>query len=227
MSDQGPIDPNHPAGPSAPPPAATPAEPQSPQQPPVAPPPPPYESTPQQSAPYPPGPTATGRPGEPGPAQPGELWQPTYGGTYQPGPSGPDTPLGKPYYGASFGVAVARYWKSYALFSGRASRSEYWWPYLVNAIVVAVFFWGLYVPGLAAASNGGSPALAIIGGVVSGVYLLVTVIPTYAIIWRRLHDVNIPGPWGLFVLLSTLGFIWSIVIGCLSPRPFGERFDRN
>ena len=218
MSDQTPLDPNRPPVPPVPPPAPS-GDALPPQQP-VAPPPPP--SAPQYQAP----PQPAQYPSAP-PAGDYQAGQPTYGGAYQPAPSGPDTPLGKPYYGASFGTAVARYWKSYALFSGRASRSEYWWPYLVNAIVSAVLFGALYAPGLASASNGGSPALAIIGGVLGAIYSLGTIVPTYAIIWRRLHDVNIPGPWGLFVLLSTLGFIWSIVIGCLAPRPYGERFDRN
>ena len=36
-------------------------------------------------------------------------------------------PLELPYYGISFGGAIARGFKKYATFAGRASRSEYWW----------------------------------------------------------------------------------------------------
>ena len=58
----------------------------------------------------------------------------------------PSQPLGAtdprdltlPLYGATFGQAVARFFRSYARFSGRASRSEYWWVQLA-VVTVAIF----------------------------------------------------------------------------------------
>ena len=52
-----------------------------------------------------------------------------------PGSSTPQDPLDLPRYGAGFGEAVKRYFKKYATFSGRASRSEYWWIAVFNALV--------------------------------------------------------------------------------------------
>jgi hypothetical protein len=49
------------------------------------------------------------------------------------------TPLSAPVYGASLGVAFSRFWRKYATFSGRASRSEYWWWVLIAVIVAVVF----------------------------------------------------------------------------------------
>ncbi|MDQ1077378.1 hypothetical protein QE388_003587 [Microbacterium sp. SORGH_AS 969] len=46
--------------------------------------------------------------------------------------------LDQPYYGAPFGAAVRRIFKKYATFTGRASRSEYWWWILANGLVVLV-----------------------------------------------------------------------------------------
>jgi uncharacterized membrane protein YhaH (DUF805 family) len=43
-----------------------------------------------------------------------------------------------PHYGISFGGAIARGFKKYATFAGRASRSEYWWWYLFTFIVYLV-----------------------------------------------------------------------------------------
>jgi hypothetical protein len=47
----------------------------------------------------------------------------------QPYPTKPaynaEPPLWAPYYGAPFPAAVQRFFKKYATFSGRASRSEY------------------------------------------------------------------------------------------------------
>ena len=52
--------------------------------------------------------------------------------SYQPQPSGavssaPPPPLELPHYGIGFVDAVKRAFKKYATFTGRASRSEYWW----------------------------------------------------------------------------------------------------
>ena len=35
--------------------------------------------------------------------------------------------LSRPLYGANFGQAVGRFFRKYATFTGRASRSEFWW----------------------------------------------------------------------------------------------------
>ena len=43
--------------------------------------------------------------------------------------------LARPYYGASFGIAVRRFLRKYISFSGRASRSEFWWAYLFQLLV--------------------------------------------------------------------------------------------
>ena len=52
--------------------------------------------------------------------------------SYQPYPSGTaqlssPPPLDLPHYGIGFVDAVKRGFKKYATFTGRASRSEYWW----------------------------------------------------------------------------------------------------
>ena len=55
--------------------------------------------------------------------------------TAPPAPPTGETPLWAPLYGASLPQAVRRFFAKYADFSGRASRSEYWWWYLVTVIV--------------------------------------------------------------------------------------------
>src|ERR1700712_3930150 len=52
-------------------------------------------------------------------------------------PAGP-VPLWAPYYGAPIGVAITRFFTKYADFTGRASRSEYWWWALVSFLVGVV-----------------------------------------------------------------------------------------
>jgi len=43
--------------------------------------------------------------------------------------------LDLPFYGASFGASVRRFFRKYAVFTGRASRSEFWWAMLFQYIV--------------------------------------------------------------------------------------------
>src|SRR6218665_2902761 len=50
--------------------------------------------------------------------------------------AGAATPLWAPLYGATMRQAWTRFWKKYATFSGRASRSEFWFAYLWISILV-------------------------------------------------------------------------------------------
>lgn len=114
--------------------------------------------------------------------------------TFNQNPVGP-VPLDKPYYGCSFQEAFIRYWKKYIVFSGRASRSEFWWWMLAA--------WGIsFVLGiLNSASNDHLSFLSTLWG-------LATLIPNIALTVRRLHDINKPTWWvAVFYGGAVLGFI--------------------
>jgi uncharacterized membrane protein YhaH (DUF805 family) len=140
---------------------------------------------------------------------------------YQGAASGP-VPLWAPLYGASFGEAVARFFMKYATFSGRASRSEYWWWALVSGIVSGVT--NLLM--LAGRSSGGKlGAVYFVGLALAGIWLLATFIPSLALLVRRLHDSNRSG-W--MVLLSFVPFIGGLVLLVFTlqdSKPEGQRFD--
>lgn len=138
-------------------------------------------------------------------------------------------PLNQPLYGASFGQAVSRFFKKYATFSGRASRSEYWW--------VQLFLWLIsIVPGILiaagsadAASNGQyvtSNALGVIGLVLAFLIAIATVIPTLALTWRRLHDANLSGWFYLLILVPGVGGLIIFILSLLPSNPAGARFDQ-
>ena len=62
--------------------------------------------------------------------------------SYQPQPFIPQEagtpPLEMPHYGISFGGAIARGFKKYATFTGRASRSEFWrFGLFTNLVAIA------------------------------------------------------------------------------------------
>lgn len=148
-----------------------------------------------------------------------------------------EVPLSQPLYGASIGQAVRRFWKKYATFTGRASRAEFWWWYLVSTLVsvvlnainrlfagpqpvapVAQEQLGSYFSEVMAYSFRSS-ALALVWGVV-------TLVGMIALSTRRLHDTNRSGWWYLLVFIPIIGAIVLIVFWASAPKPEGQRYDR-
>jgi uncharacterized membrane protein YhaH (DUF805 family) len=89
--------------------------------------------------------------------------------------------------------------KKYAVFSGRATRSEYWFFVIINSLVFVALsgiagtpgtFWRVGETADFAAAHGAAAA-----------YWLVGFIPQYAVSVRRLHDTGRSGRWILIALL--------------------------
>ncbi|HEY4269263.1 MAG TPA: DUF805 domain-containing protein [Galbitalea sp.] len=146
-------------------------------------------------------------------------------------PQSTEVPLSAPYYGAPFGVAFSRFWKKYATFSGRASRAEYWWWALVEAIIGIVF----EVVGLASGTIGAAPGangtMTLGPGfpiyvTITSLWGLATIVPTLALTWRRLHDTNRSGGFFFLSLIPFVGPIIVFVFTLLPADPGGARFDR-
>jgi uncharacterized membrane protein YhaH (DUF805 family) len=138
-------------------------------------------------------------------------------------------PLSQPLYGASFGQAISRFFKKYATFTGRASRSEYWWWFLANVIVGAVLSalaLGTGAPHLDAATNTVVfGAGYVIFSVIAGIWGLAVLVPNLAVVWRRLHDTNKSGGFFFLALIPFVGGIILIVLLALDTNPAGARFD--
>jgi uncharacterized membrane protein YhaH (DUF805 family) len=131
-----------------------------------------------------------------------------------------DVPLWAPLYGASAPDAVIRFFKKYATFSGRASRSEYWWMILVNGVVSNLFYLLAVLAGINDADVGSVIALGLLGA-----WLLATILPGVALIVRRLHDANLSGWMALLGLIPLAGGIILLVFVLMGPKPEGQRFD--
>ena len=137
-------------------------------------------------------------------------------------------PLDAPLRGASFGQAFTRFFKKYATFHGRASRSEFWWWFLANAVIGGILYGLVYTVG--------NPMMINESGVPTPVYspilipytlwTLATFIPWLALSWRRLHDTNRSGAWWFIGLIPFVGGIILLVFFLLPPDPAGSRFDR-
>ncbi|WZH36905.1 MAG: DUF805 domain-containing protein [Microbacterium enclense] len=138
--------------------------------------------------------------------------------------------LDQPYYGAPFGVAVRRFFKKYATFSGRASRSEYWWWVLASAIVTFVLQLLIALTGAARMRPDGTfeveGGFGVIFVVLLAIWGLVTIVPYIALLVRRLHDTNRSGFWVFIYFVPLAGPIILFVFTLLSSKPEGARFDR-
>jgi uncharacterized membrane protein YhaH (DUF805 family) len=145
-------------------------------------------------------------------------------GTPQAGYGPGAVPLQAPLYGATIGQAFTRFWKKYATFSGRASRSEFWWWALIGFIISSV----LSSIGLAIAGGDMTTVENMTSGsrnALSGLWGLVTLIPSLALGVRRLHDTNRSGWWLLIALVPVVGVIVLIVFYASSSNPAGARYD--
>ena len=132
----------------------------------------------------------------------------------------------------SFPDAVKMFFSRYVDFQGRSTRAEYWWVYLFNMIVFAVWavlFFGL--GGINMRTEEVSPLGFILIALIA-IYALAIIIPGIALFVRRLHDINQTG-WiylGLVVanfvpVLNFIAGIAMIVIACIpgtkGPNKYG------
>ncbi|WP_343613102.1 DUF805 domain-containing protein [Novosphingobium sp.] len=115
-------------------------------------------------------------------------------------------------------------YKRYFDFAGRSQRKEYWMFVLLGVIVQLVLDGGLggsysVLLGFRSTPNFAATAL-------SGLFGLVSIIPSLAVGIRRLHDTDRSGWWlliGLIPLVGTLILLYFVVSdGTPGPNRFGE-----
>ena len=111
----------------------------------------------------------------------------------------------------SFGEAVNRGLNNYCNFSGRASRSEFWWFQLfmlvvscVAGVVGAIFGkYGTWIP-------------SAVG--------LAFLLPCFGLMFRRLHDIGKSGWWWLLSFIPLVGGIILIVWYCKESEPTANQY---
>lgn len=148
---------------------------------------------------------APGRSGERRVDGPGRLFQ-------LPRRSGTDAFRGGPM---NFLQAVATCFRKYAVFSGRAARSEYW------------YFVLFYTLGHIAASILDAVILRTPNSqVFSSLFDLILFLPFLGVEIRRLHDVDRSG-WWVFISLTIVGLIYPLLVwkcrkGTVGPNRYGD-----
>ena len=104
----------------------------------------------------------------------------------------------------SFTQSLSSVFRQYFVFSGRARRSEYWWFALFQLIVALV--------------------LAIILPVLYVIYIVATLLPSLAVLVRRLHDTGRPAWWLLLAIIpfgSLVLLIFTVLDGERGENKYG------
>ncbi|MEM1320627.1 MAG: DUF805 domain-containing protein [Bacteroidota bacterium] len=102
--------------------------------------------------------------------------------------------------------------KNYAVFDGRARRSEYWYFVLFNFIISFAIGFVEGALGMVDPVTGG-------GGIFSAVYSFGVLIPSIAVGVRRMHDV---GKSGWFLLIPIYNFILTVTEGEVGENEYGR-----
>lgn len=88
--------------------------------------------------------------------------------------------------------------QNYTGFQGRASRKEFWGYFLFNMIIVIIL---TVIQRVIHLNN-----------LLTGLYSLATLLPTLAVIVRRLHDTGRSGKWFFISFIPLVGSIILLVI---------------
>jgi len=116
----------------------------------------------------------------------------------------------------SFTDAIRDGFSKYVTFSGRSSRSAYWWWYLFGVLVLVVSLAIDYALGA--------------GGILYVLVALAMLLPNLAVLVRRLHDAGHSGWWLLIGLLPLIGAIVLLVFtlqGSDQPNQWGNGPDER
>ncbi|MBC1586387.1 DUF805 domain-containing protein [Listeria seeligeri] len=128
--------------------------------------------------------------------------------------------------------AYKSFWKNYVNFSGRASRSAYWYATLWNVVIVIVLYVLAFMFGISLVMEKVMAGYGIVGLgsavfilFVLWLFMLAILLPTISLTVRRLHD---SGKSGFFAFLNFIPFVGGIIIlvfMCLEsdgPNQYGD-----
>lgn len=154
------------------------------------------------------------------------------------------------------GQALKLFFRKYATFSGRASRSEYWFVALAMFLITLIpqimlsigttlaiqaisvdaanRYAGMDLEDIAAnpellqdlLNTGAFGVVFMAGLALLSLIALVTFIPSLALLWRRLHDTNRSGAMFLISFIPFIGTLILLFFLVSSSNPAGRRFDR-
>jgi len=151
-----------------------------------------------------------------------------------------EPPREQPLYGATMMQAVKRFFTKYAVFTGRASRSEFWWVYLamtivstavavlmfiaIGAVAASTDFAALDDPAVMETAGMGLFGIAAVFYAILAAFGLAILVPSIAVTVRRLHDAGFSGWWYLINFVPG-GSLVVLVFTIMPSVAEGARFD--
>ena len=107
----------------------------------------------------------------------------------------------------------------YADFNGRARREEFWMFQLFNFLALMVLMIVL----------GGISVLLEVPALMSlvGIYVLAIIVPSLALVVRRLHDTGKSGWFYLITFIPLIGGIWLLIIYCTDSENGANNWGEN
>lgn len=113
-----------------------------------------------------------------------------------------------------FSNAVCSFFKNYAVFSGRANRSEYWYSILFCTLVG-------FALGLVEEIGGLYPYED--ESLLANLFNIIILVPSLSVFFRRMHDVGRSG-WWYMLIFTVIGaipvFIWLCRKGTDGPNKY-------
>lgn len=109
---------------------------------------------------------------------------------------------------------------NYTNFKGRARRSEFWYFYLFDLIISAIF-------SVLSAILGNVPVVGTLITILSALVALAILVPGLAVSFRRMHDIGKSAWWFLLGLIPLVGWIIVIVLLAKDSRPGENAYGPN
>lgn len=117
--------------------------------------------------------------------------------------------------------AYKNFWKGYLNFSGRSTRPEFWWVWLLNMVIFFPVYYSLFT-GL----EFDNPIINIALFSMYIILLLVEFVPLLALIVRRLRDVGIHWAY-IFIVFVPLGAVTLLIMLAMPSQRFAEKVIKN
>ena len=111
--------------------------------------------------------------------------------------------------------------KNWNKFKGRANRSEFWYFTLFYFIFLTITYF------IDVSFLGWDPMVPTSIGVLSTAYYLVTLIPSFSVTIRRLHDINKSGWNLLWMLIPLLGAVYIIILNILKGPDYDNKYGAS
>lgn len=117
--------------------------------------------------------------------------------------------------------AYKNFWRGYLNFSGRSTRPEFWWVWLLNMVIFFPVYYSLFT-GL----EFDNPIINIALFSMYIILLLVEFVPLLALIVRCLRDVGIHWAY-IFIVFVPLGALTLLIMLAMPSQRFREKVIEN